>query len=234
MSSEGAPADGLPDPATAGSETPTDRDADRAATRPGRRLRLYSILIGLALSGVVFLAYSQTWFSLDVSSPQGGDSTVTVAGSAAGAALSALALAGLALFCAITIAGRVFRVILGALEVVLGGCVVLAAGLGIGDPVKASETSITNVTGVSGTASVRALVQSHSMTAWPIVAVAAGVAMAVLGVAVVVTSRRWPTGSQRRYQAIRVVDAAAPTDPVVAWDTLSTGADPTAEPGDNR
>jgi uncharacterized membrane protein (TIGR02234 family) len=211
-----------------------DDESAGAATRPGRRLKLYTILAGLALSGLVFLAYSQTWFGMHVSSPKGGTADVTVAGSSAAAALSALALAGLALFCAITIAGHVFRVILGALEFVLGGCVVLATVLAVTDPIKASTTAITNVTGISGGVSVRALVLSHSATPWPFVALVLGVAMAALGASVIGTSHRWPTGSQRRYQAVRVIDPSEPADPVVAWDTLSTGADPTAEPDDNR
>lgn len=201
---------------------------------PGRRLKLYSILIGLALSGLVFLTYTQTWFRVVADSPQGGSVDVVVAGSAAAAALSALALAGLALFGAITIAGHVFRVILGILEFVLGACVVLASVIAVSDPAGASARSITTATGVSGSASVRALVVSHSVTAWPWIAVLLGVAMAVLGAFVVVTSRRWPRGNTRRYQAVRIIDPTEPTDPVVAWDILSTGSDPTAEPDDNR
>ncbi|AMM20876.1 hypothetical protein AX769_12905 [Frondihabitans sp. PAMC 28766] len=204
------------------------------APRPGRRLKLYTILIGLALSGLVFLAYSQTWISVHATTPRGGTVTVTVGGSAAASALSALALAGLALFGAVTIAGHVFRVILGVLEAILGACVVLASALAIGNPIGVSETSITTVTGVAGRKSVAELVLSHSVTAWPFVALMLGVAMAVVGVSLVVTSRRWPKGNTRRYQAVRIVDPSEPTDPVVAWDTLTTGSDPTAEPSDNR
>lgn len=217
---------------------PAARAADTGAAdeaveppRPGRRLKLYTILIGLALSGLVLLAATQTWFSVHAATPQGGTVDVTVSGTGAAGALSALALAGLALFGAVTIAGHVFRVILGVLEFVLGACVVLASGLALSDPIMASASAITKVTGVDGSASVRALVISHGVTAWPFIAIVLGVAMAVIGVAVVATSRRWPQGNTRRYQAVRVVDPNAPTDSVAAWDTLTTGADPT---DDNR
>ncbi|ROQ41018.1 putative membrane protein (TIGR02234 family) [Frondihabitans sp. PhB188] len=196
-----------------------------------RSTKLPSILIGFALSGVVLLAYTQTWVSVNVTSPSGGKVDVAAAGSAAAPALSALSLAGLALFGAITIAGPVFRVVLGALEVLLGGCVVLSAILATVDPVASATTAITKVTGIAGRDSVATIVNSHSMTAWPWVALVAGLAMAALGVAVITTSRRWPA-SARRYQAVRLVAADQTADPVVAWDTLTTGSDPTAASGD--
>jgi uncharacterized membrane protein (TIGR02234 family) len=198
-----------------------------------RRLKLYTILIGLALAGIALLAYTQTWIQIHASSPQGGTVNVPSSGSIAAPALSALAFAGLALFGAITIAGRGFRVVLGALEVILGICVVAASLVALTNPVKAAQGAITTVTGVDGAESVRNLVLSHSVTAWPFVALVTGVAMAVLGVGVIVTSKNWPAGT-RRYQAVRIVDPDAPTDPVVAWDTLTTGSDPTAERDDNR
>ncbi|MBF4576547.1 Trp biosynthesis-associated membrane protein [Frondihabitans sp. VKM Ac-2883] len=202
-----------------------------------RSTKLPSILAGLALAGLTLLTYTQTWVNSTVTSPSGGTVRVVADGSAAAPALSALALAGLALFGAITIAGPVFRVILGVLEILLGGCVALSAILAVSDPIGAAAHAITKLTGVDGDSSVRDIVQNHSMTAWPWVALLAGVAMAALGVAVILTSKRWPA-STRRYQAVRLVDENGTTDPVVAWDTLSTGADPTArgedDPNDNR
>lgn len=199
-----------------------------------RSLKLRSILGGLALSGVGLLAYTQTWIDVSASSPQGGAVEVAAAGSQAAPALSALAFAGLALFGAITIAGPVFRVILGALAFVLGGCIVLSAVLAISDPIGSATTAITKVTGVSGDQSVRDIVLRHSVTAWPWVGFAAGLLLAALGVFVIATSKRWPA-STRRYQAIRVVDPNEPADPVATWDTLTTGVDPTdVEPSPGR
>jgi uncharacterized membrane protein (TIGR02234 family) len=196
-----------------------------------RRLKLYTILIGLALAGIALLAYTQTWIDIRANSPQGDTVSVPAAGSVAAPALSALALAGLALFGAITIAGRGFRVVLGALEVILGACVVASSLVTIANPIKAAQSAVTTVTGVDGSQSVHDIVVSHSVTAWPFVALVTGAAMAVLGVAVIVTSKNWPEGT-RRYQAVRIVDPSAPTDPVVAWDTLTTGSDPTAQAAD--
>lgn len=198
-----------------------------------RRLKLFSILAGLALAGLVLLAYTQTWVQIHASSPQGGTVDVPAAGSATAPALSALAFAGLALFGAITIAGRVFRVILGCLEVVLGACVVLSSVLVVVDPVSSASAAITKVTGVDGDKSVAAIILSRSTTAWPWVALFLGIAMAALGVFVVLTSAKWPA-STRRYQAVRIIDPDAPADPVVAWDTLTVGSDPTAGGSDDE
>jgi len=191
-----------------------------------RAIKLYSILGGLALSGIALLAYTQTWIQIRASSPQGGAVAVSAAGSQTAPALSALAFAGLALFAASTIAGTVFRVILGALAFVLGGCIVFAALLAATDPIGSAATAITKATGVDGKASVAGIVLSHTSTAWPFVALGTGLALALLGIFVVVTSKRWPA-STRRYQSVRVVDPDAPVDPVATWDTLTTGVDPT-------
>ncbi|GAA4668879.1 Trp biosynthesis-associated membrane protein [Frondihabitans cladoniiphilus] len=198
--------------------------------RTPRKVKTYLILAGLALSGLVLLAYTQSWVHTRVSSPQGGTLAVTAAGSAAAPALSALAFAGLALFGAMTIAGHVIRIVLGALEVLLGAGVVASALTVVTNPTGAARTAITKVTGVDGRESVRGIILSHSVTAWPWVALVFGLAMAFVGVVVLATSRRWPAGS-RRYQAVRIIDPDAPTDPVVAWDTLTLGADPTAAAG---
>jgi uncharacterized membrane protein (TIGR02234 family) len=194
---------------------------------PAGRLKLVTILAGLALAAAGFLASTQTWVSVRASTPEGGTIDVAAAGSVAAPALSALSLAGLALFGAITIAGRAFRVVLGVLEMILGGCVILSSVLSIADPVSAASSSLTTATGVSGDASVRRLVLSHAVTVWPWVALVAGVLGVLLGLVVVVTSGSWPE-SAKRYQSVRIVDENAPTDPVAAWDTLSVGADPTA------
>lgn len=191
-----------------------------------RAIKLYSILGGLALSGLTLLAYTQTWINIHASSPQGGTVDVASSGSQSAPALSALAFAGLALFAAVTIAGPVFRVILGALAFILGGCIVLASVLAIANPIGSASTAITKVTGVDGKESVTGIVLNHSVTAWPFVALATGVVFALLGLSVILTNRRWPAAT-RRYQANRVIDPSAPVDPVATWDTLTTGVDPT-------
>jgi hypothetical protein len=194
-----------------------------------RRLKLFTILLGILLAGVVLLAWTQPWFELVIRLPQGGTAPVTAGGDVAGGALSALSLASLALFAALSIAGRVFRIVLGVLQTLLGVSVALAAGTSLADPIGASGTPITTATGVEGAASLVDLVDAVSATPWPWVALVVGVLSALLGVTVVVLSGAWPQAT-RKYSATRLVAADPATDPAAAWDTLSGGDDPTEGP----
>jgi len=193
-----------------------------------RRLKLVTILAGIALAGSALLSWTQTWFHVVVESPQGGDLPLDVAGDVAGAPLSALSLASLALFAALTIAGRVFRIVLGLLQVMLGASVVLTTATALADPVRASGSAVTAATGVDGTESIRAIVSSSDATAWPWLGLVAGALAALLGLATVLLSGAWPRAT-RKYSATRLVAADPSDDPAAAWDTLSGGDDPTSD-----
>lgn len=198
----------------------------------------------LAASGLALLAWTQVWVNVTVGQDGSARQSLAVSGSTAAPGVTALALAGLALAGALSIAGPVIRVVLGALEVLLGASVVLSAVLAITDPAAASAGAVTDATGISGAASVVDAVASAAVTPWPFVALFAGVVMAGAGIGVLVTARRWP-GPTSRYQAVRI-EAAEPgeatdadghgaagtpapeRDAVDDWDGLSRGEDPTA------
>ena len=198
-----------------------------AAPRSGKRTKYILILASLLLSGLTLIAWTQTWLDVDLSAGA-PTASVTVDGAVAAPALAALALAGLALAAALAIAGLLFRILLGVLNVLLGGCIALSAVLVLTAPVAASEAAVTNVTGVAGSNSIADLVSATSLTVWPVVALAAGVLLALVGVAVVVTAKRWPSSS-RKYSAVRLepVDGDAMPDAVDSWDDLTRGDDPT-------
>ncbi|WP_161489618.1 Trp biosynthesis-associated membrane protein, partial [Rathayibacter tanaceti] len=129
--------------------------------------------------------------------------------------------------------------VLGLLQVVLGGSVVLAAATALGDPVRAGASLVTDATAIAGEQSVAALVASSSSTAWPVVALLCGVSTAVLGIGVLVTVRRWPGTAAKRASrfepadgygqgASRVQTEDGDIDPVLSWDELSRGDDPTS------
>ena len=200
------------------------------------RLKYGLILAAVAGSALVLLAWSQEWFVLTL----GGDppTRVPVAGSVAAPALSALALAGLALAGALSIAGIVFRIVLGVLEMLLGACVALSAIVALADPVSAGARAVTELTGVDGEASIAALVSDRSAGLWPVVTLALGVVATLVGLAILLTARRWPASS-RRYSAVRFESQGdqgdqgdqgpeAPPDSVADWDSLSDGRDPTS------
>lgn len=202
-----------------------------------RRVKLALVLGVLLASGLALLSWTQVWIFADVATSGSAVEHLEVTGSTASPALTALALAGLALGGALTIAGPVIRVVLGLLEVLLGFSVFLGAVLAVTDPAGASAAAVTAATGIAGKESIDVAVVNPTVTAWPFVALTAAVIMALLGAAIVVTARRWP-GPTTRYQSVRLEpehhagapDAAgqAPRDAVDDWDELSRGDDPTA------
>ncbi|MET0934154.1 MAG: Trp biosynthesis-associated membrane protein, partial [Mycetocola sp.] len=168
--------------------------------RTSKRAKYVLILASLLLSGLALIAWTQTWLTVEL---QAGapTSTVAVDGAIAAPALAALALAGLALSAALAIAGLLFRIVLGVLNVLLGGCIALSAVLVLRDPVAASEAAVTNVTGIAGSDSIAGLVSATSLTPWPAIALATGILLALVGVAVIFTAKRWPSSS-RKYSAV--------------------------------
>jgi uncharacterized membrane protein (TIGR02234 family) len=205
------------------------------------RMKLPVIVATIIGSALALLSWSQAWFELELTdaSAQGAGEAIAVPGSVASPALAALGLAGLALVAALAIAGPGIRIVLGVLEVVLGGCVLLATGISIGDPIAAVAPAVTDATGVSGSGPTAELVAAATATAWPAVAVVGGVLLVLAGIAVLVTGTRWPTSS-RRYRAARLADAdggaghdaaahAASDRAIDDWDELSRGDDPTAD-----
>jgi hypothetical protein len=187
----------------------------------GRRLKSLAILAGLAISAVLLLTWTQVWVVLELTD----GARLEASGEVASPAIAALGLAGLAAAAALSLAGPVFRRILGVLQVAVAGTAVIATIPAISDPIGASAAVVTDATGVSGAESVSALVSSAMLTAWPFVALIAGILGTALGVFIVVSASRWPQ-SGRKYQSIRLQDADD-NSAVDDWDALSDGQDPT-------
>ena len=190
-----------------------------------RTLRLYTIVaIGL-IAVVTLLTTTQTWWTLHL-----GSRSLPIAGTVAGPALTALALCALVLAAALALAGPVFRLILGLLQLLLAFTVVLTTALSLAHPDQPSESAVQSATGVAGEASIDHLIKSVALTPWGFVAIGLGVLAFLLGLWLLFTFRFWPTAS-RKYQAVRFEPADGPRDAVVDWDALSDGTDPTADPG---
>lgn len=189
---------------------------------PARERSLVVLGVLLAGAGAV-LASTQPFASAVIT---GTRAPVVVTGSAAAPSLAPLGIVALALGIALTIAGRIARVVLGVVLVLLGAGTVAAAFPNVVDDSVGTRGAITAVTGVTD---VAGLVVSRSGTAWPVVAVAAGVLAVLLGLVVLLRSRRWTTGG-RRFRA--EAPAVQRTDPISEWDALSRGSDPTDGPGE--
>jgi uncharacterized membrane protein (TIGR02234 family) len=205
-----------------------------------RRSRPLVVVAGLAVAGVIMLAWTQTWFTVHLQAGAAVTNRVAADGAAVVPQYTALAIASLALFLAMTIAGRVVRVVLACVEVLLGLGVVVSGITALADPVAAAKGAVGEVAGVSDLGAVRKVVDTVDVSAWPVVGIAGGVLAVLLGVVVLVVQRSWP-GPSRKYGAATAgaaaqARAAAPVerDAVVDWDDLSAGVDPTdlAEAGD--
>jgi hypothetical protein len=192
-----------------------------------RRLKNMIMIAGILLSGLVLLTWTGEWFRLTLDGNSASHTSLSVTGNSAAPGLIALALAGLALIGALAIAGRVIRLVLGIVEVLLGFIVAYSALTALQNPAEASAALVTAATGVSGNASIIAMVTAVSVSVWPYLAVLAGVLVMALGVVIVVTGRRWPESS-RKYQANPVEADLPGMNPAADWDSLSGGGDPTS------
>jgi hypothetical protein len=181
------------------------------------------LVAGLALAGIVFLAWTQPWFTLRLND----GSELSVDGDVAAPANAILALTCVVVFPALAIAGRLFRAVLGALEVFLGIILTFASSVAIASPIASSAATISAATGISGRDSITDLVATVSVAVWPFVSLVAGVLIALVGVLVIATSGRWPE-SGRKYSAVHT-ELADTDDPAARWDALSAGDDPTSE-----
>jgi uncharacterized membrane protein (TIGR02234 family) len=181
------------------SEATEPESSAAAERRVSRRAKYLSILVVVIGSGLVLLASTQPWFSVVLTAVGGHAGALVVQGSAAAPALTALALAGLALAAALAIAGPVFRMVLAVLGLLLGASVLISAFTAVGDPAQAASSAITSATGVSGDASVARLVERVDTQLWPAIAIAGGIVLLLASVAVMATGRLWP-GASKRYE----------------------------------
>ncbi|MEO7006609.1 MAG: Trp biosynthesis-associated membrane protein [Terrimesophilobacter sp.] len=191
-----------------------------------RRIKSLVILVGLALGVLALLSWTQPWFTLTLTGESSAAHSITAQGDEAAPGLPALTLATLALIAALTLAGTVFRRVLGVLEVLIGAGIVLAAAVALSDPVTAAAKLVTKATGVSGETSVNALVASVGQTPWPWISAILGVAIGILGIVLLAVGRRWPDSS-RRFQA-STPQEDTPESAATDWDRLSGGGDPTS------
>jgi hypothetical protein len=189
----------------------------------GRRLKYSILAAGVVLGALALLAWTQDWYSVTLTTGE----DVVVPGESAAGGLAALGLSVLALVGALSIAGPVFRIILGVLAVSIGGLVIASGAIAVADPVSAASSAVSEATGLAGSDSLRELVATISPTLWPAATIAVGSLIVILGLAVIVTSRSWG-GSPRRFQAVRLENADGEETPADVWDALSEGRDPTS------
>jgi len=142
------------------------------------------------------------------------------AASGAGAALSALGVAGLAATAGLVATRGWLRLVAGAVVLALGALAGAASANALSRAAGGSSYP-----GLPSGANVEA-----SLTAWPAASIAGSVLLVAVGLLTVARGRRWP-GMSGRYDAPRGQRAGQPrTDQRAAgglWEALDRGEDPT-------
>lgn len=191
-----------------------------------RRARSLSVLIVLGAGVLALIASTQTWFHVSLIEASTAD--LTVQGSAALALLTPLSLAALALGLALSIVGTGVRYVLGFIAS-CAGIVMLVQNVPLmfEAPMSALAATVSEATGISGDASIAALIEQATPTLWPAVAVIAWLLLFAGGVLVLLTASKWPAAGRKYSSGAARVASDGPLDAVDSWDNLSRGTDPT-------
>lgn len=195
-----------------------------------RRARFIAVVVTLLAGAIGVMGSTQTW--IEVTLADGAAEPLLVPGSDAVSVLTPLSLTVLALGGALSIVGTALRYALGA----IGLLIALALGwstaqLLVAIPVTAYASTVTDATGIAGTATIAGLVSAITVTPWVAVTAGAQVLLAAASLFVLFTAHRWTGGAGRRYRTSADAGAAAasrPRDAIDSWDDLSRGDDPTA------
>ncbi|NOJ61205.1 Trp biosynthesis-associated membrane protein [Arthrobacter sp. 260] len=183
------------------------------------------ILATVLFSLLAFASTTQTW--LTVILPQDAVQTpnLTIPGSDAATAVTAFALVSLAAALAVSIAGRIARILVVAILLIAGVGIVWNSLLVVADPTGAAAPAIGEAIGVStGSGATLAL------TVFPWLAAAAGVLLTVTAVWMLLASRGW--NRSKRYEKVADENpsarkSTAHSDEIDSWDQLTKGKDPT-------
>lgn len=183
------------------------------------------IMATLLFSLLAFASTTQTW--LTVILPQDAVQTpnLDIPGSDAATAVTAFALVSLAAALAVSIAGRIARILVVAILLIAGVGIVWNSLLVVADPTGAAAPAIGEAIGVStGSGATLAL------TAFPWLAATAGVLLTVTAVWMLLASRGW--NRSKRYEKVTEENSSARkttahSDEIDSWDQLTKGKDPT-------
>jgi len=187
--------------------------------RPGRRT---TVLAGTAASALLAGATRPTWIDAAAPDLTGTLQQVDVPGAEAAPAVLALALVAIAASLATSLPSAWLRFVTGPVLVLTGGGAALAALGVLRDPTAAAGSAVATATGVLGSG------LEAETTTWPLLALAPALAVAAVGVLVLLVGGSWPR--RDRYRSAAVTVTADPSeDPAAAWDALTRGEDPSLE-----
>lgn len=190
------------------------------------------LILALALvAGATLLAATQVWVTLQFAEGAAAVASISLAGAGLNPALSPIAVAAFIAAITLTIAGKVFRLVLAALVALLGAASVAIALVVLQSPLTSAGARIAEVTGISGQGQVE-IVSGVMLTPWPFVAAAAGALLLFLGLFSLTQVSKWHTAGRkydsadgRRVSRTRSTSASDP-DRIADWDAQNDGEDP--------
>jgi uncharacterized membrane protein (TIGR02234 family) len=180
----------------------------------------------VAVALAAFGTTTQTWLTAHLPGTRVQTPDVSVAGSDAATAVTALALVALAAALAASIAGRIARIVIAVLLAAAGVGISAASLAVIANPAAAASAAIGEATGqIGGEAAV-------VVTVFPYVAAVAGILLVATAIWLVLAGRSWAASKKYVPAAERQADGmpsdrAGSVDEIDSWDQLSRGEDPT-------
>lgn len=196
------------------------------------RSKVSMLLLSLAVSLTVLLAWSQSWITL-TSTLLSSIGTQDFSGDIVAPSLPGLVFLSMATVAVMSISGRVLRKIL-AIVLALAGMGIFLLSLSVlSDPLGSSLSQLTVLTGIDNTDEVSSLVDGIFITAWPYISAAAGLLIVFLSIIIFFTSAKW-VSSGRKYDTNSPSRSESKTATqseknIDQWDTLSKGTDPTTD-----
>lgn len=235
MNNDSAPQ--LPDaqlPATQSDAHAAAEASRSAATSAWYRRKSTVVFSTLIFAGALLGAATQTWFQVSMDQGTVRATEIAVPGTKVSAAVTAFALVAAAGALAVTIAGRVGRVIAGVLVLLAAVGAAWTTGSSMLDPQAAVAPAVSEQIGVEG------LALDAQLTPLLPLAFAAALCLLFAALAILVFGSDWT--STRKYNAARqarpgangaaststgAVDDLEEFDQIDGWDRLSRGEDPT-------
>ncbi|GAB3525080.1 Trp biosynthesis-associated membrane protein [Arthrobacter monumenti] len=162
-----------------------------AANAPAWSRKGRVVLLTIISAAIVFASTTQTWLRVDLPEQAVPTPDLTIAGSEAATAVTALALVALAGALASTIAGRIARLAIAVIILAAAAGIIASALSVMANPRASSEGQVADAIGIIGSSA------QTSVTVFPAIAVAGGGLLAVSAVVIVLAGRYW--GRTKRF-----------------------------------
>jgi hypothetical protein len=196
------------------------------------RSKIYVLLFSVLVSLSCLLAWSQPWVLLSSMLPA-STGLQEFSGETVAPALPGLVFLNIATLAVLAISGTVLRKILSVVLAFSGvGIFVIATNV-ISDPVQASISELSTISGINNDEELVSQVVNVSLSAWPFIASASGLVLTATAIVIFFTSAKWVSTSRKydadTHRSSELENAPQSEKNISQWDTLSKGTDPTTD-----